>query len=100
MLTHFYLGTRLWYKRRLLSLGAHAGTATVSNAMAAYIGSTAYDPTAPPVPHSPPTQFFLQLENSTSAVTGHSIPQSGSFYGFSIKFSVINQVRNMTAHNK
>lgn len=70
-------------------------TSSGSAAAATYTGAAAYDPTilnAPPVPSpAPPTQFSLQLSNSV--VPGVSIPQSGSFFGFSIEFSVINQVR-------
>lgn len=49
---------------------------------------------APPVPQPPPpTAFSLSLQASTGAgVQGLSIPQSGSFLGFSVEFSVVNQV--------
>ncbi|KAJ7649888.1 hypothetical protein FB45DRAFT_5552 [Roridomyces roridus] len=63
-------------------------------AAAAYTGSAAYDPTvldAPGVPNpAPPTKFFQQL--SSAPVPGLSIPQSGYFFGFSVEFSVANQV--------
>lgn len=59
---------------------------------------------APPVPQPPPpTQFSLSLQASTSAgVQGLSIPQSGSFLGFSVEFSVVNQVgeRAPRLHNQ
>ncbi|KAJ6577056.1 glycoside hydrolase family 79 protein [Mycena vulgaris] len=66
------------------------GTATP----ALYTGSAAYDPTVlipPPIPYPPPpTNFSQQL--SSPPPLGLSIPQSGYFYGFSIEFSVINQI--------
>lgn len=72
-------------------------TGTAQSAAAAYSGSAAYDPTvlnAPPIPNpAPPNQFTLQLQSSSNAVQGLSIKQSGSFLGFSIETSVVNQVR-------
>lgn len=69
-------------------------SASGSAAAASYTGAAAYDPTilnAPPIPDPrPPTTFFQQL--SSSPVPGLSIPQSGYFLGFSVEFSVINQV--------
>ncbi|CAK5262555.1 unnamed protein product [Mycena citricolor] len=70
-------------------------TASASaSASASYTGLPAFDPTtliAPPVPTpAPPTSFFQQL--SSAPVPGLSIPQSGHFMGFSVEFSVINQV--------
>ncbi|KAJ7364436.1 glycoside hydrolase family 79 protein [Mycena albidolilacea] len=69
-------------------------SASGSAAAASYTGAAAYDPTilnAPPIPNPrPPTTFFQQL--SSSPVPGLSIPQSGYFLGFSVEFSVINQV--------
>jgi hypothetical protein len=73
------------------------GTGTAQSAAANYTGAAAYDPTvlnAPPIPNpAPPTQFALQLQSSSQAVQGLSIMQSGSFFGFSIETSVVNQVR-------
>ncbi|EIN05129.1 glycoside hydrolase family 79 protein [Punctularia strigosozonata HHB-11173 SS5] len=72
------------------------GAATTSAAAASYTGAAAYDPTvlnAPAVPNpAPATQFSVQLQSQASAVQGLSIPQSGSFLGFSIEMSVINQI--------
>ncbi|KAJ7471486.1 glycoside hydrolase family 79 protein [Mycena galericulata] len=69
-------------------------SASNSAAAATYTGAAAYDPTvlvAPPVPNpAPPTNFFQQL--SSAPVPGLSIPQAGYFFGFSVEFSVINQV--------
>lgn len=71
--------------------GTHTGTANV----ASYTGSAAYDPTRllpPPIPDPrPPMQFSQQL--SSVPPPGISIPQCGYFYGFSIEFSVIQQIR-------
>lgn len=73
------------------------GATATQAASANYTGAAAYDPTilqAPAVPNpAPPMQFSLQLNNAPNAVQGLSIPQSGAFMGFSIEFSVINQVR-------
>ncbi|KAJ7476226.1 hypothetical protein FB451DRAFT_269669 [Mycena latifolia] len=66
------------------------GTANV----ALYTGAAAYDPTVllpPAIPDPrPPMEFSQQL--SSAPPLGVSIPQSGYFYGFSIEFSVINQI--------
>jgi hypothetical protein len=73
-------------------LGAGTATAAAAN----FTGHAAYDPTvltAPAVPSpAPSTQFFLQLNSAPNAVQGLSIPLSGDFLGFSIEFSVVNQV--------
>lgn len=73
------------------------GHTTATAQSASYTGSAAYDSTilnAPPIPNpAPPTEFSLQLQSSSQAVQGLSIMQSGSFLGFSIETSVINQVR-------
>ncbi|KAJ7757813.1 glycoside hydrolase family 79 protein [Mycena maculata] len=69
-------------------------TQSASAAAASYTGAAAFDPVvlvAPPVPNpAPPTNFFQQL--SSAPVPGLSIPQAGYFFGFSVEFSVINQV--------
>lgn len=69
------------------------GTATAPSA--SYTGAASYDqmtlvPPDPPNP-PPPTQFNVQLQ--TGDVSGLSIQQEGSFFGFSIEFSVTTQVR-------
>jgi hypothetical protein len=73
-----------------------SATATASASAANYTGSAAYDPTiltAPEVPNpGPATQYTIQLQATSSEVQGLSIPQTGHFLGFSIEFSVINQV--------
>ncbi|KAJ7054035.1 glycoside hydrolase family 79 protein, partial [Mycena amicta] len=88
-----------------LGLGTHAsitvyspqpfmGTATGTANVVTYTNAAAYDSTTlnpPAIPDPrPPTAFAIQL--SSSPVPGVSIPQAGHFYGFSLEFSVINQV--------
>ncbi|KAK7447749.1 hypothetical protein VKT23_014007 [Stygiomarasmius scandens] len=76
-------------------------TSTQTNTAAAanYTGSAAYNPTVlqpPALPNPMPVlQFDIQLQGAPSGV---SIPQEGSFMGFSIEMSVVNQVlgRNST----
>lgn len=68
-----------------------AGTALPVLHLAAY-NDTTLDP--PPVPNPRPnTAFTLALQANGNAVQGLSIPQKGSFLGFSIEMSVISQVR-------
>jgi len=81
-------------------------TETTTASGAAYTGPAAYDPTvlqAPPIPvPPPPTNFLVQLLNTsqqllTSNATqgglpGISVPQTGTFFGFSVEMSVISQV--------
>ncbi|KAF8591731.1 glycoside hydrolase family 79 protein [Ramaria rubella] len=89
----------------LLSLQAYAdvtiytqvpfGTGTItSSATSTYTAPAAFDPTsltAPPVPSpAPPTQFPVQL--LSGGMPGLSIPQSGSFVGFSVELSVADQI--------
>ncbi|KAJ3782529.1 glycoside hydrolase family 79 protein [Lentinula aff. detonsa] len=77
-------------------------TATNTAAAANYTGSAAYDPTvliAPGIPigdQYPSLQFDIQLQNG--GTNGLSITQQGSFLGFSVEMSVVNQVlgRNST----
>ena len=75
--------------------GAQAtlGTATGTGAAANYTGAAAYNPTTlipPSPPQAFPTQIALQPPNAVPP--GASIPQNGSFFGFSIEMSVVNQV--------
>ncbi|KAJ7168530.1 hypothetical protein C8R46DRAFT_1267699 [Mycena filopes] len=71
-----------------------AGTATGTANVVAYTGAAAYDTKTlipPPIPNPlPPLQFSQQL--SSIPPPGVSIAQSGHFYGFSVEFSVINQI--------
>lgn len=68
---------------------------TVTAASASFTGVATYDDvtlTPPPVPNPPPpTSFGVQLQ--TGSVPGLSIPQQGSFFGFSIEISVVTEVR-------
>ena len=70
-------------------------SATESAGAANYTGAAAYDPTVlnpPAVPDPlPPTTFDIQLPQA--GFSGMSIVQEGSFFGFSIEMSVVNQVR-------
>lgn len=68
---------------------------TTTASSANYTGAAAYDPTVltpPPVPAGLTTQFGIQLSSSSAAVQGLSIPHQGSFMGFSIEFTVVNQI--------
>jgi hypothetical protein len=71
------------------------GTGTGTGAAASYTGAAAYNPTTlipppPPGAQALPTQFAIQPPNVVPP--GASIPQKGSFFGFSIEMSVVNQV--------
>jgi len=82
----------VWYQEGQTPLH---GTATGTASSANYTGSAAYNPNTlnappPPGPAALPTQFALQLSNTVPP--GASIAQSGSFFGFSIEMSVVNQV--------
>lgn len=91
-----------------LSTGAHAitvysqqplgqATATDSASAASYTGAAAYDTTtlvAPALPNPmPSTQYTVAMQSSNASVANLSIPHTGAFFGFSIEFSVINQLR-------
>ncbi|KAG6858937.1 hypothetical protein C0995_012791, partial [Termitomyces sp. Mi166 len=68
-------------------------TTTIATSAANYTGAAAYDPTVlnpPPVPNGLTTQFVIQLQNGGTA--NLSLPQNGSFIGFSVEMSVVNQV--------
>jgi hypothetical protein len=75
-------------------------TLTSTASSAGYTGSAAYDPTTlipPPVPNPPiNTQFELQLYSG--GMNGLSIKQHGAFLGFSVEFSVSNQIRTSSAY--
>jgi hypothetical protein len=76
-------------------LGMPTNTPTATGAAAGYTGAAAYNPTVlqpPAVPNpKPATAFDIQLQNG--GMQGLSIPIPGSFFGFSVEFSVANQVR-------
>jgi hypothetical protein len=73
------------------TLGSSTGTGAAAN----YTGAAAYNPTTlnpppPPGAQAMPTQFTIQPPNAVPP--GASILQNGSFFGFSIEMSVVNQV--------
>jgi hypothetical protein len=74
---------------------------TTTAASASYTGAASYDQTiltAPPPPNPPPpTQFNVELQTGGD-LSGLSIQQEGSFFGFSIEFSVTTQVREYFLH--
>lgn len=76
---------------------AHATTATAGATRPTVVSSPAYDETIltpPPLPDPrSPRLYTLNLPADGANVNGLSIPQQGSFYGFSIEMSVINQLR-------
>lgn len=78
-----------------------SSTATATGAAANYTGSAAYNPTvlnAPAVPDpKPPNAFDIKLANGGMA--GMSIPIPSSFFGFSVEFSVANQVRECSLNS-
>ena len=70
-------------------------TAPATASSANYTGPVAYSPVvldapAPPGASAFPTSFAIQM--SGSVPIGASIRQNGSFFGFSIEMSVVNQV--------
>lgn len=83
----------VWSQR---PMGGQA-TSTASAAAANYTGAAAYDPTvlnAPAIPDSaPPDTFSLHLGPTNTTQGGLSILLPGTFFGFSIEMSVVNQVR-------
>ncbi|CUA67084.1 Beta-glucuronidase [Rhizoctonia solani] len=98
--------TRLWIAALAAAATANAAvtvykvddresqlTATSSASAATYTGSAAYDPTVldpPALPEQFNRDFAVQL--SPTEPQGLSIPQSGSYFGFSIELSVANRV--------
>jgi hypothetical protein len=78
---------------------APIATGTSTSAGANYTAAAAYDPTVltpPPIPSPFTTQFTIQLQNG--GTSNLSIQQSGSFMGFSIEMSVVNQIGTLLAH--
>ncbi|OJA14152.1 hypothetical protein AZE42_09597 [Rhizopogon vesiculosus] len=67
---------------------------TTTAASASYTGAASYDQTTlvPPPPPNPPPPNQFNVELQTGAVSGLSIQQEGSFFGFSIEFSVTTQI--------
>ena len=73
----------------LVTQTASAVNAYVTS-LAAYNNVTLQPPAVPQPP--PATQFGVTLQNSAADVVGLSIEQNPGFFGFSIEFSVVNQV--------
>lgn len=73
------------------ALASGIGTGAAAN----YTGAAAYNPTtlsppSPPGPTAMPTNFAIQPV--IAVPPGASIMQKGSFVGFSVEMSVVNQV--------
>jgi hypothetical protein len=84
----------VYYQPGQSPLATGTGTAAGAN----YTGAAAYDPTIltpPPIPSPLNTQFSIQLQNG--GTPNVSIQQPGSFMGFSIEMSVVNQVGPLLA---
>lgn len=71
------------------------GATRTAQPNSSYTGLPAYDTTTltPPVISPLPSPYSLQLTNDVNAVPGVSIPMNGTFFGFSIEVSVVNQIR-------
>lgn len=74
-------------------------SSTDTSPASSYTGSAAYDPRTliPPTPPTDPpvnTNFAVQLVNGD--IPNLSIPQKGSFLGFSIELSVSNHIREFS----
>ncbi|PFH50111.1 glycoside hydrolase family 79 protein [Amanita thiersii Skay4041] len=90
LLTRHSLAVTVYYQNGQTPLGS----ATTTAASASYTGAAAYDPTVLTPPQRPPDfplQYTIQIQNGV-VPEGLSIPQLGSFFGFSIEMSVIDQV--------
>ncbi|RDB17642.1 Beta-glucuronidase [Hypsizygus marmoreus] len=74
----------------LQTTASAADAAATGKVLPAY-DQTLLSPPALPDPR-PPTAFTLTLPAQNGSVIGLSIPQHGSFFGFSIEMSVINQI--------
>ncbi|KDQ23855.1 glycoside hydrolase family 79 protein [Pleurotus ostreatus PC15] len=85
----------VYYQQGQTPLGTASSTAnpTENTGLAAY-NQVTLSPPALPDP-KPPTDFVIQLQNG--GTPGASIPQEGSFFGFSIEMSVVNQVLGKNA---
>ncbi|KAI0830343.1 glycoside hydrolase family 79 protein [Trametes gibbosa] len=82
----------------------HSGTSTIASTTSFvtvpgpphYTELAAYNPIymlPPPIPSpAPATQFSIGVPTSAQLMNGLSIPQHGTFFGFSIEMSVANQL--------
>ena len=81
--------------QQTLAAGQSGASATSSASTAALSSIPAYNDVvlqAPAVPTNLTTQFSVPVSNSAQGVPGLSIEQKPGFFGFSIEFSVVNQV--------
>lgn len=77
------------------SSNAAVGTALYDPPYGSYGGYAAYNPIVlapPPIPSGLSTKYDIMLPGSATNINGLSIPQSGSFLGFSVEMSVVTQV--------
>lgn len=73
--------------------GASASSSAAGAGKTANAYADSVQLTAPALPNPlPPTTFDLTLGTNNNSQNGLSIPIPGSFYGFSIEMSVVNQV--------
>lgn len=88
--TSAFASVTVWSQQPIAATSS--GTAAAAN----YTGAAAYDPTvlnAPAIPDpAPANTFFLQLGPTNATQGGLSILLAGTFFGFSIEMSVVNQV--------
>ncbi|KAF9228223.1 glycoside hydrolase family 79 protein [Gyrodon lividus] len=101
LLVHSFLLVTGIVQAAITAYGPHVQQplGTVTAASASYTGAATYNNiilTPPPVPSPPPpTSFDVELQ--TGGVLNLSIPQHGSFFGFSIEFSVVTQVLGLNS---
>jgi hypothetical protein len=76
--------------------GGSSASGTASAAAANYTAQSAFDPkvlTAPALPNPlPALAYSLWMNADNTSVANLSIPVPGNFFGFSVEFSVVNQV--------
>lgn len=87
-------------QQQTLADGQPATSVTTSATTAAFTSIPAYNDVvlqAPPVPTDLTTQFSVPVSNSAQGVPNLSIQQKPGFFGFSIEFSVVNQVSEYAA---
>lgn len=74
---------------------------TVSGVTPAYTGYLAFDPAtlAPPALPTPAPSNTLNIALNAASPAGLSIKQNGSFFGFSIEFSLLTQICECSAQS-